>query len=295
MEVDSADDQAIRTGTMYSTAEKMEMMNKGTNVRSTCEGTTDIADLRLESPGNERYNQLQGVFPEHSCEEKQLKIIPHQPLEMMRKDPTDLERGLHELTEEEIWDEEVIGCRICHSPTARGKKTHKKLMIIGLPPIFVAHINKIEKDGFGGLRKIDKMVTYPKYLNVAPFCSSALQKYESGNTTLTWFKLFGVVSHSGSIYGGHYTAYVRTSSQNASAIRESFLLTAWIDPERIEDDIRKFWEDSSHRCNMSPSEPPQNTIDEEWYYVSDTMVQKCTERAATLDRNAFILMYERCC
>ncbi|XP_033740609.1 ubiquitin carboxyl-terminal hydrolase 36-like isoform X1 [Pecten maximus] len=228
-------------------------------------------------------------------EDQKNKILPHQPLEVMREDPTDLERGLFELTEEEIWDEEMIGCRICNSSNTHGKQTHKKLLIIGLPPVFVVHINKIEKDGYGGLRKINKTVTYPKYLNVAPFCSSALLKTQAGGTPRTWFRLYGVVSHGGSIHGGHYTAYVRATPQNASALYSNFLQTKWMDPERVEEDIKKFWQNSTHSHNMSPTKSPQDDDRETWYYVSDSMVQPSDEYTAANDGNAYILMYERCC
>ncbi|XP_033729409.1 ubiquitin carboxyl-terminal hydrolase 16-like [Pecten maximus] len=226
-------------------------------------------------------------------EDQKNKILPHQSLEVMREDPTDLERGLFELTEEEIWDE---GCRICNSSNTRGKQTHKKLLIIGLPPIFVVHINRIEKDGYGGLRKINKTVTYPKYLNVAPFCSSALLKTQAGGTPpRTWFRLYGVVSHGGSIHGGHYYAYVRATPQNASALYSNFLQTKWMDPERVEEDIKNFWQNSTHSHNMSPTKSPQDDDRETWYFVSDSMVQPSDEYSAANDGNVYILMYERCC
>ncbi|XP_069133146.1 dentin sialophosphoprotein-like isoform X2 [Argopecten irradians] len=227
------------------------------------------------------------------------KILEHEPFGKMRDDPTDLERGLLELTEEELWDEELIGCRICDSSNKEGKKkTHKKLLIIGLPPILVIHINKIERDEYGGLRKLNETVTYPKYLDVAPFCSSALRGIEEVNTNPgTWYRLYGVVSHSGSIHGGHYIAYVRTSPQNASALHNNFLQRDWTDPESLQDDIKRFWQDHSDNTTQSSQDatPPRDDHGEKWFYVSDSMVQDYNEREATNDSNAYILMYERCC
>ena len=48
----------------------------------------------------------------------------------------------------------------------------KQLLVQKLPAILTLHLKRFEQVGGGRLRKITKLIQFPKELNMAPFCSS---------------------------------------------------------------------------------------------------------------------------
>ncbi|KAG7258751.1 hypothetical protein CRUP_018893 [Coryphaenoides rupestris] len=118
----------------------------------------------------------------------------------------------------------------------------KQILISSLPP--VAGMN---------LRKVNRHVDFPLVLDLAPFCSATCKNLACGGRVP--YSLYGIVEHSGSMRGGHYTAYVRVRP-----------------PQRRGD--------PHHRRNMS-----------QWVYVSDTTVQTVPE-SRVLNSQAYLLFYE---
>ena len=62
-----------------------------------------------------------------------------------------------------------------------------------------------------GCKKLNKHVSFPFLLDLAPFCSSTSLAMPSVNINSTKinYSLYGVVEHSGGLTGGHYTACVK--------------------------------------------------------------------------------------
>jgi ubiquitin C-terminal hydrolase len=69
------------------------------------------------------------------------------------------------------------------------------------------------------------------------------------------YKLYGISSHSGGMGGGHYVAYTRRRP---------------LDPEALANE----------------------SVDQDWYYYSDTQLQ-ATSLKAVLRQEAYVLFYER--
>ena len=63
------------------------------------------------------------------------------------------------------------------------------------------------QDGFR-LKKVGRKVDFASVLDLAPYCSELCEGVASGQTKVL-YSLYGIVEHSGSLGGGHYTAYVK--------------------------------------------------------------------------------------
>uniref|UniRef100_A0AAR2L0R2 Ubiquitin carboxyl-terminal hydrolase n=1 Tax=Pygocentrus nattereri TaxID=42514 RepID=A0AAR2L0R2_PYGNA len=135
----------------------------------------------------------------------------------------------------------------------------KQMLISVLPPVVTLHLKRFHQAGMN-LRKVNRHVDFPLILDLAPFCSASCKNLRSGERVL--YSLYGIVEHSGSMRGGHYTAYVkvrtpqRTSEQQAKMPLEAV------------------------------SAPPG-----QWVYVSDTSVQTVPE-SRVLNSQAYLLFYE---
>lgn len=76
-----------------------------------------------------------------------------------------------------------------------------KSSVIELPEVMVVKLNRVVSDR-NILRKIDRMVCFPRTLDMSPF--AAVQAEEQ-----TIYRLYGVIAHEGTPDGGHFTAYVQ--------------------------------------------------------------------------------------
>lgn len=136
----------------------------------------------------------------------------------------------------------------------------KQMLISVLPPVVTLHLKRFHQAGMN-LRKVNRHVDFPLILDLAPFCSASCKNLVSGERVL--YSLYGIVEHSGSMRGGHYTAYVRVRTPQRKAERRS-----------------------QAGCRASPSAPPG-----QWVYVSDTSVQTVPE-SRVLNSQAYLLFYE---
>lgn len=129
--------------------------------------------------------------------------------------------------------------------------------------------------------KVNKYVTFPTLLDLAPFCSKRCQNlptFESGQNKVL-YALYGVVEHSGSIRGGHYVAYVKVRQHlKNDSYRWSFLPKN----QKLERAI-----DNCKGAEANPDVPPGK-----WYYVSDSYVTEVPE-SKVLKAQAYLLFYER--
>ncbi|XP_033740202.1 ubiquitin carboxyl-terminal hydrolase 16-like isoform X2 [Pecten maximus] len=225
---------------------------------------------------------------------------------------TGVETGLRKLTETETRMASEISCRICEKTErdATAGFMYQKLQMISLPPVLVLQINRFEQRGYE-LFKVNERVTFPKSLDMARFCSVAMKVSGAGGklTPGESYSLFGVVNHRGSIKGGHYFAYIKTSHRNAKNIQNQ-LQHQWYDPERITSSIRTELEklldpvkdegsSTDTQSSVHSQERDQFPVadhqqkDEIWFSVSDSYVKKINEDIVMQSAEAYILMYER--
>uniref|UniRef100_A0A1A7ZX43 Ubiquitin carboxyl-terminal hydrolase n=1 Tax=Nothobranchius furzeri TaxID=105023 RepID=A0A1A7ZX43_NOTFU len=138
----------------------------------------------------------------------------------------------------------------------------KQMLISLLPPVITLHLKRFHQAGMN-LRKVNRHVDFPLILDLAPFCSASCKNLAAGERVL--YSLYGIVEHSGSMRGGHYTAYVKVRA-----------------PQRKTEPRHK---------NLSGAREVGNSSQGQWVYVSDTTVQTVPE-SRVLNSQAYLLFYE---
>ncbi|XP_025300358.2 ubiquitin carboxyl-terminal hydrolase 45 isoform X1 [Canis lupus dingo] len=142
----------------------------------------------------------------------------------------------------------------------------KQLLISAVPAILILHLKRFHQAGLS-LRKVNRHVDFPLILDLAPFCSATCKNVSVGDKVL--YGLYGVVEHSGSMRGGHYTAYVKVRTPS-----------------------RKLLEHITGEKNVPGLKEPDGESADQWVHVSDTYVQVVPESRA-LSAQAYLLFYER--
>uniref|UniRef100_A0A674E6D1 Ubiquitin carboxyl-terminal hydrolase n=1 Tax=Salmo trutta TaxID=8032 RepID=A0A674E6D1_SALTR len=145
----------------------------------------------------------------------------------------------------------------------------KQMLISSLPPVVTLHLKRFHQAGMN-LRKVNRHVNFPLILDLAPFCSASCKNLVAGERVL--YSLYGIVEHSGSMRGGHYTACVKVR---------------W--PQRRTE--------QPHRRNMAGKKTVSFCLEAssatqgQWVYVSDTNVHAVPE-SRVLNSQAYLLFYE---
>lgn len=142
----------------------------------------------------------------------------------------------------------------------------KQLLISAVPAILILHLKRFHQAGLS-LRKVNRHVDFPLMLDLAPFCSATCKNVSAGEKVL--YGLYGIVEHSGSMRGGHYTAYVKVRTPS-----------------------RKLLEHITGKKNVPGLKEPDSESAGQWVHVSDTYVQVVSESRA-LSAQAYLLFYER--
>lgn len=142
----------------------------------------------------------------------------------------------------------------------------KQLLISAVPAILILHLKRFHQAGLS-LRKVNRHVDFPLTLDLAPFCAAACKNISVGEKVL--YGLYGIVEHSGSMRGGHYTAYVKVRVPS-----------------------RKLSEYITGRKTVPGLKEPDSELGGHWVHVSDTYVQVVPESRA-LSAQAYLLFYER--
>ncbi|KAL2084828.1 hypothetical protein ACEWY4_020346 [Coilia grayii] len=137
----------------------------------------------------------------------------------------------------------------------------KQMLISSLPPVVTLHLKRFHQAGMN-LRKVNRHVDFPLILDLAPFCSASCKNLVPGERVL--YSLYGIVEHSGSMRGGHYTAYVK-----------------------VRNPLRRAESRRNHPGAREASASSQG----QWVYVSDTSVQTVPE-SRVLNSQAYLLFYE---
>ncbi|XP_063735466.1 ubiquitin carboxyl-terminal hydrolase 45 isoform X2 [Eleginops maclovinus] len=138
----------------------------------------------------------------------------------------------------------------------------KQMLISSLPPVITLHLKRFHQAGMN-LRKVNRHVDFPLILDLAPFCSASCKSLAAGERVL--YSLYGIVEHSGSMRGGHYTAYVKVRA-----------------PQRKME---------AHHRNLSGARDAGSSFQGQWVYISDTTVQTVPE-SRVLNSQAYLLFYE---
>ncbi|OQR75053.1 ubiquitin carboxyl-terminal hydrolase 16-like [Tropilaelaps mercedesae] len=160
-----------------------------------------------------------------------------------------------------------FGCDHC---TEQQSKTHKdgskqrihtdakmQLLILIPPAVLTLHLKRFMQEGFR-LKKNGVRVSYPKILDMAPYCSKACINIPSikPDQTSILYSLYGVVEHSGSLNGGHYTAYVKVRPNQG-------LGTKFLQPlplkMGLDDLIREMHRRCENRLQGAEDQSPSNT------------------------------------
>lgn len=98
--------------------------------------------------------------------------------------------------------------------------------------------------------------------------------------------------HSGSLEGGHYTAYIK-SKQNSKGNIERFLQEDGCDWDQIpENTVSSLQGASSPLTNVRS--PQALAGGSQWYYTSDSTV-RAVDRDEVFKQQAYLLFYERLC
>ncbi|XP_062573643.1 uncharacterized protein LOC134235518 isoform X2 [Saccostrea cucullata] len=115
----------------------------------------------------------------------------------------DVEGGLETLLNEEEFDEADVPCRECEADctTCRKGKTRKAMRFCTLPKVLVIQLGCFQEKSYGGHIHIAK--------SMRRTCFSEKLRVPKSNGSIVNYHLYGVVNHHGSVYGGHYTSFVK--------------------------------------------------------------------------------------
>ncbi|XP_030564447.1 ubiquitin carboxyl-terminal hydrolase 16 isoform X1 [Drosophila novamexicana] len=112
-----------------------------------------------------------------------------------------------------------VGCESCTrringpDPQAKSVNTNatKQLLVSSPPAVLILHLKRFQLGPRCIFRKLTQQVSYSVLLDIAAFCGSKVKNLPNidRKQKKLLYALYGVVEHSGGLYGGHYTAYVK--------------------------------------------------------------------------------------
>lgn len=112
-----------------------------------------------------------------------------------------------------------VGCESCTQringtdPKAKTVYTNatKQFLISSPPAVLILHLKRFQLGPRCIFRKLTRNVTFSMILDIAPFCGSKVKTLPNINRKQKklLYALYGIVEHSGGMYGGHYVAYVK--------------------------------------------------------------------------------------
>jgi len=172
----------------------------------------------------------------------------------------------------------------------------KQLLIFCPPAILTLHLKRFQQT-LSGCKKLNKHVSFPLELDLAPFCSAtclAMPSVLINNKSIN-YSLYGVVEHSGGLTGGHYTACVKVRSDLQDY--QQFFSPSLSKPG----DIPKFLQEMQNKVKNTriindleedAEQVKPNVGEKKWFLVSDSHVSEISEDRV-LKSQAYLLFYER--
>jgi ubiquitin C-terminal hydrolase len=179
------------------------------------------------------------------------------------------------------------------------RKAYKRYLFDSLPPVLVFHLKRFQQVGGRwsvSMKKIDDFVAFDEELDVGDFVvpPEIEKKNENGinnghiidddnnthsllkqNKKHTKYRLYGVVVHLGSLYNGHYIAYVLSRN-----IREG-------DHYGF-----SFSSDTLKKVDRIERQKHKTGSERQWIYCSDSSVRAANVEEV-LKSGAYLLFYER--
>ncbi|XP_060929014.1 ubiquitin carboxyl-terminal hydrolase 16 [Limanda limanda] len=138
----------------------------------------------------------------------------------------------------------------------------KQMLISSPPPVLTLHMKRFKQSGHS-ISKVNRHVPFPLILDLASFCVVKCKNVKEGQTRIL-YSLYGIVEHSGTMRGGHYTGYVKVRPEGPKCTS------------------------NGHALDAGDVEPAKGS----WFYVSDTSVQPASE-SKVQSCQAYLLFYER--
>ncbi|XP_014210405.1 ubiquitin carboxyl-terminal hydrolase 16 isoform X2 [Copidosoma floridanum] len=183
-----------------------------------------------------------------------------------------------------------VGCEACTQRPNEGKKgvkmvctdSTKQYLISCVPAVLILHLKRFQVQKFSS-RKVGKQVSFPMILDLSPVCKDYLKP--------RIYSLYGIVEHSGTMYGGHYVAYVKSRAPlKPDDPRWAFLPSkdGFENKDDSSESNSELENDEASGADISKIEPPPGR----WYYVSDSRVSEVDEKTV-LSSEAYLLFYER--
>lgn len=117
------------------------------------------------------------------------------------------------------------------------------------------------------------------------------------------YELYAVIVHEGSIYGGHYYAYVNLT-RNHNEERWQRLVkrsTEEDDEHSLKRKVDSFFKSgckpvknkkTKEKGHSESKETVVTKVDSNWFYVSDNIIKSVSENEALSQNDAYILFYE---
>lgn len=204
----------------------------------------------------------------------------------------------------------------------------KQFLISSPPAVLILHLKRFQVGPRCLFRKLARPVTFPIVLDIAPFCGSKVKNLPNidRKQKKLLYALYGIVEHSGGMYGGHYTAYVKVrpkftqndprwkfipqgskaeldQADEQKAKLEELLAKEKARELRMKENDSDDYSSSSSNSSDADIEDTEGAVggsDEpnitpppgKWYYVSDSRVQEVSEESV-LKAQAYLLFYER--
>ncbi|CAG8460639.1 11416_t:CDS:2 [Acaulospora morrowiae] len=162
------------------------------------------------------------------------------------------------------------------------REAYKRYLFSSLPPVLVLHLKRFQQTG-KWMKKIDDFVEFDEEIDVGNFIvppgADDIDGSKSSRKKVlnTKYRLYGVVVHIGSLYNGHYIAYVL--SKNILETGEQFGV-----PELNPDDYEEV--EKIHSKSDMVGEHKQ------WIYCSDSNV-RMAKVDEVLRSEAYLLFYEQ--
>ncbi|KAH8414829.1 hypothetical protein KR215_006041 [Drosophila sulfurigaster] len=152
-----------------------------------------------------------------SCSDWSTTIAPRYQCEA---DECSVQSCLNNFTAVELMTgQNKVGCESCtrringDAPDAKSVNTNatKQLLVSSPPAVLILHLKRFQLGPRCVFRKVTRQVSYSTLLDIAAFCGSKVKNLPNidRKQKKLLYALYGVVEHSGGLYGGHYTAYVK--------------------------------------------------------------------------------------
>ncbi|RDX46100.1 cysteine proteinase [Lentinus brumalis] len=184
------------------------------------------------------------------------------------------------------------------------RRMYKRYLISTPPPILVIHLKRFQQTGkhhtvsfSGGFKKLDEFVSFPEYLDLAPFLAPKRAEFTPERTEREkgkhkqrercMYRLYAVVVHIGNMLGGHYVAYTALPSSAPAPAATPAPETAAFDSEKALPPTP-----SLSTTDSRTSQTSEKREQRKWAYISDTVV-RLTTLEEVLKAKAYICMYER--